>query len=116
MKVNVSENLGKAEEKADNQASIIKAQQAQMQAAADAPQDKQELLDRLKSHNICLAFLILSLSSCAATSCPVPRHWTNSQQDEIEANFATLPSDSPLIGVGIEWARLRAESRACEGR
>lgn len=90
---------------------------AEAGAAAQAPTDKNSLIESLKDGRIALLlYMSLVLSSCAqtvATACPVPRQWTDKQQDEIAANLSTMPPDSPLIAVGIEWARLRAESNAC---
>ena len=92
---------------------------AELKAATDAPTDKQSLINTLKSGKICvLGALFLSLTSCAspvALACPQPRQWSPAQQDEIAANLAVLPPDSPLIAMGIEWATLRAKSKACNG-
>ena len=95
----------------------VKIMEAVAKAGADAPTDKAELIKRLKDHAIALALCsLISLASCTTiqgVGCPAPRQWTDAQQDEIAANFATLPDNSPLIAVGVEWSRLRSESKAC---
>lgn len=104
-------------QRADDLGQSLRVAGAEAQAAAGAPTDKASLIDTLKRHQICLvAGFCLSLVSCAqnvGSSCPVPRQWTDRQQDEIAANLSTLPPDSPIIAVGVEWERLRQESKAC---
>lgn len=122
IKVSTAESLGKAEERndIDRSNSVIMSREAE--ASANAPQTLTEMEKLLKEHKVCLALLILPLlTSCAdnvtyGTACPVPRIWPPMQQDEIAANLAVMPSDSPLIGVVIEWERLRTESKACLGQ
>jgi len=106
-----------AEQKVNDLNDTVTALVAEAKAAAEAPADKQSLIDTLKAGKIAvLVGLALSLASCTspvAVACPQPRQWSPSQQDEIAANLATLPQDSPLIGALVEGERLRLESKAC---
>lgn len=110
---------GEAIQRARDSEESLKAQRDIDVAGNDAPKDKKELIERLKSGSIAVLFcLILAQTSCAqnsALACPIPSNWTLAQQDEIAANFSSLPENSPLILVGLEWSRLRAESKACIG-
>lgn len=105
------------DQKAEDLAGAVRVQEAEAQAAASAPTDRDSLLNALRNHDVAIvAALCLSLASCSQTiavGCPVPRVWTPVQEDDLEANLATLPPESPLIALGVEWARLRAESKAC---
>ena len=113
--VSLGERAGQAEQKVNDLNDTVTALNAEAKAAAEAPTDKQSLIDTLKAGKICvLGALFLSLASCAspvAGACPQPRQWSPSQQDEIAANLATLPQDSPLIGALVEWERLDSNQK-----
>ena len=108
-----------ADQKANDLQATVERQAAIIQADANAPMSKDDLIARLKGGKICLAFLAMFLlSSCETfvpTACPAPRQWTQKQQDEIAAALDVIPETSPLIAVFVEWARLRAEAKACNG-
>lgn len=61
---------------------------------------------------------LILLSGCASHgACPVPSTYTIQdfgEQAQAEAD-AGIDDNSPLAPVIHEWARLRAESRACSG-
>lgn len=117
-KANEAESLGKAEEKSADLQQDLDASKAEAQAAANAPVDRDSLITDLRDGKVTILLVVAGLlTSCAQNvsySCPALRQWTLAQEDEIAANLSTLPSNSPLIEVGVEWARLRAESKACQ--
>ena len=63
--------------------------------------------------------LILSLASCAtsgvAISCLSLRPYSDVEMNNLEAEIEALPADSELITAMIDYERLRAETRACQG-
>lgn len=118
VKANEAESLGKAEQKVITLTEDVITLKAEAQADADAPTDKNSLIEALKNGKLALLLYmsVTLLCSCAdniVTVCPVTRQWTQKQQDEMAATLSTLPPDSPLIAMGIEWSRLRAEAKAC---
>lgn len=106
-----------ADQKANDLQADVTELKAEAQAAAEAPTDKDALISALKDGKVALfLFAALSLSSCEsniANGCPSLRQWTPAQEDEIAANLSTLPPNSSLIAMGIEWANLRAQIKAC---
>lgn len=61
--------------------------------------------------------VLLFLAGCAsqgvATACPALHQWTTSQQDTLAAELDMLPPGSLLIPAMEDYAKLRAEVRAC---
>ena len=64
--------------------------------------------------------LILSLCACAtshpsAPACLQVRQWSIVEQQNMKADLETLPKDSPVLPAFSDYARMRAEARACNG-
>jgi len=62
-----------------------------------------------------LALILLTgcASSSVSNACPPLRPWTNDQQDTMAAEIDMLPPGSLLIPAMEDYAKLRAEIRAC---
>jgi hypothetical protein len=63
-----------------------------------------------------LGFLIVltGCSTCPAVNTCLPvKNWTNSEEAQMSHDIAALPQNSSLIGVMIDYARMRAEAKAC---
>ena len=60
-------------------------------------------------------FFCLLLVGCASQTsvCPAIRNYSRTEQLNQAATEATLPPDSPLIQPLLEWAKLRAQLKAC---
>lgn len=107
-----------ADQRADDLQAAVDELKAEDKALSDAPKDKQSLIDALKDHNIAILLAFISLTSCTnniSNSCPSFRPWTNAQEDTLAANLATLPPDSPLIAMGLDWSSMRQQIKACNG-
>jgi len=61
------------------------------------------------------AFLFLLLTGCASNACVCPqiRNYTTTEQYNQAAAEDFLPPNSPLNDPLLEWARLRAQLKAC---
>lgn len=109
--------LGRLQQKSEDLQQSLDKQAAMNQAAADSPEDKQSLIDTLRNGKVCLLLAALFLTSCAHTissTCPAIRTLSPDQEKAIAVELANLPSNSKLIPALIEWARLRAEAKACK--
>ncbi len=70
--------------------------------------------------------LAVALAGCATdiekpapvvlNACPGVKHYSLEEQRAIKNAKNDLPPASPLPGVIQDWARMRAESRACAGQ
>ena len=91
---------------------IIKAQAA---ASVAAPKKKKQLLDLLRSGkaSLLLVFLVSACNGAVVSTCLTLQDWPPKAQDELAANLSTLPEDSPIMDMALDWARMRAESKAC---
>lgn len=109
--------LGREEQQVIDFKDIIRQQDAMDSAAANAPENKQELIDKLRQGKICILCFALFLTSCATSVsnvCPAIRDLTPAQENKIADELLTLPSDSKIIPALVEWSRLRAEAKACK--
>ena len=60
--------------------------------------------------------LTLILTGCAApavVNCPPVKEWTPQEEENMALVVNRLPIDSPVVGVFEDYARMRAEARAC---
>lgn len=62
---------------------------------------------------IALMGLLCSCANNTTVACPAVHEWSSSEQLEILAEERTLAANSILIPVLMDYARLRAEVRAC---
>ena len=134
------ERLGAAEEQATVARATVQSLEAQAQAAANAPKDKESLIRLLLKGKAALFYLSLAfLPSCAENAprpCLALRDWTPEEQrqqaDEIAAKHLecvkindpdvyscptvapNIDKDGPLMGALLEWAEMRLESKACQ--
>jgi hypothetical protein len=110
------EKLGAAEVKGDDALATAEALQREAVAATDAPTSKTAMERLLQDGKLSIAFLCLFLASCAdhgvAYPCISVKAWSVVEQQNMKADLETLPSDSPLVGAMIDYARMRAQARA----
>lgn len=52
----------------------------------------------------------------SSAGCPKLATYTDKEQDILEADISLLAMDSPLRGAMNDYANLRAQVRACNGR
>ena len=108
--------LGAAETKKLFIESAVKVLKAQAKASVEAPKKKEKLLDLLRSGKASLLFALLLLNACAsepAITCLTLQPWTEKEQDELAANLSTIPENSPIMSMALDWSRMRAETKAC---
>lgn len=118
-KRSTAENLGKSEEDDDILRTALKNSNRRAQAIADAPTDKEQLIDQIKSGKVCLLLLIPLLTNCASNNvsidCDKFRTWTQPELNNLAASLDFVPPNSPIITMGDEWASLRAQAKSCAG-
>ena len=107
--------LGASETKKLFVESALKVIKAQNKASTEAPKKKSKLLDLLRSGKASLVFVLLLAACCnsPAVTCLTLQPWTEKDQDELAANLSTIPEDSPIIAMALDWSRMRAETKAC---
>jgi len=72
----------------------------------------------MKLHQILsYAALLMLLCGCQTepviNNCLSLKDWTNEQQDQIYIAVQNLPENSPLIAVLADYAKIRAQIKAC---
>jgi hypothetical protein len=117
-KKETAEQLGEAETTSKIEYQEIDTLVKEQQAAADAPSTKTAMEQLLDAGKLSLALFILT--GCAtehvvAYPCPPIRQWSVVEQQNAKDDLQSLPDNSPLVLMMLDYAKLRAMARSCAG-
>ena len=106
---------GKTEAQKEVSEASVKILKAQNEAIANSPKKKNKLLDLLRSGkaSVLLLFVFSACNGATIATCITLQEWPMVEQDELAANLSTIPENSPIISMALDWARMRAEAKAC---
>ena len=112
---NKDHKAGKTEAQKEAAEATVTVLKAQAEACTNAPKKKKQLLDLLRSGkaSLLLMFIISACNGAAVSTCLTLQEWSLREQDELAANLSTIPENSPIISMATDWARMRAETKAC---
>lgn len=119
-KESTAETLGKAEQaKQDDDANVAVLRRMD-RASANAPVTNEQMSALLDKGKLCVPLLCLLMASCAADCgiaypCTPIRDWSVAEQQNAKADLETLPPDSAVWSMIKDYARIRAQDRACNG-